>query len=108
MNIGTGQEITIANVVELIRKATGFAGEVRWQSNKPDGQPRRCLDVTLAFEKFGFRADTSLADGLKQTIGWYECNRKARRAQGEEQGANGEELRATSAKRQELGALRRS
>ncbi|HYJ86594.1 MAG TPA: GDP-L-fucose synthase [Pyrinomonadaceae bacterium] len=72
VNIGTGNEITIADLVALIVKLTGFEGEIRWQADKPDGQPRRSLDVSRAYEKFGFRATTSLADGLKQTIEWYE------------------------------------
>ena len=72
VNIGTGNEITIADLVTLIVKLTGFEGDIRWQADKPDGQPRRSLDVSRAFEKFGFRASTSLAEGLKQTIDWYE------------------------------------
>lgn len=73
VNIGTGREITIAALVDLIRSLTGYEGEVRWQSDKPDGQPRRCLDVTRAFEKFGFRATKPLEEGLKQTVEWYEA-----------------------------------
>lgn len=72
VNIGTGNEITIRDLVELIAQLTGFAGEVRWQGEKPDGQPRRSLDVSRAFEKFGFRAQTLLRQGLEQTIEWYE------------------------------------
>lgn len=72
VNIGAGREITIADLVDLIRKLTGFEGEVRWQGNRPDGQPRRSLDVTRAFEKFGFRAQTPFEKGLKQTIDWYQ------------------------------------
>jgi GDP-L-fucose synthase len=72
VNIGTGNEITIADLVGLIVQLTGFEGDIRWQSDKPDGQPRRSLDVSRAFEKFGFRAQTSLAYGLKQTVKWYE------------------------------------
>ncbi len=65
VNIGTGNEITIRDLVTLIVKLTGFEGEIRWQTDKPDGQPRRSLDVSRAFEEFGFRSQTSLADGLK-------------------------------------------
>ena len=72
VNIGTGNEITIRDLVELIAQLTGFAGEIRWQGEKPDGQPRRSLDVSRAFEKFGFRAQTQLHQGLEQTIEWYE------------------------------------
>lgn len=72
VNIGTGNEIRIADLVRLIAQLTGFEGEIRWQTDKPDGQPRRRLDVSRAYESFGFRARTSLAEGLKQTIEWYE------------------------------------
>jgi GDP-L-fucose synthase len=72
VNVGTGREITIAQLVDLIRNLTGFEGEVRWQGDKPDGQPRRCLDVTRAFEKFGFRASVPFEEGLKHTVKWYE------------------------------------
>lgn len=72
VNVGVGSEITIRDLVNLIAKLTGFKGEVRWQSDKPDGQPRRSLDVSRAFEKFGFRAQTSFEAGLRNTIEWYE------------------------------------
>jgi GDP-L-fucose synthase len=75
VNIGTGNEIRISELLDVIRRLTGFAGEVRWQTDKPDGQPRRRLDVSRAFEKFGFQAHTSFEDGLKRTIDWYESNR---------------------------------
>jgi GDP-L-fucose synthase len=75
VNIGTGFEIKISELLQLIARLTGFTGEIRWQSDKPDGQPRRRLDVSRAFEKFGFRAHTSLEDGLRQTIDWYESHR---------------------------------
>ncbi|HEY0376091.1 MAG TPA: GDP-L-fucose synthase [Pyrinomonadaceae bacterium] len=72
VNLGNGREVMIRDLVELIAELTGFAGEIRWQASRPDGQPRRRLDVTRAFEKFGFRAQTSLEDGLRRTIDWYE------------------------------------
>ncbi|HKQ51033.1 MAG TPA: NAD-dependent epimerase/dehydratase family protein, partial [Pyrinomonadaceae bacterium] len=72
VNLGSGREVMIREVVELIAELTGFRGEIRWQPSRPDGQPRRCLDVTRAHEKFGFRARTSLEDGLRRTISWYE------------------------------------
>ncbi|HVG33495.1 MAG TPA: GDP-L-fucose synthase [Pyrinomonadaceae bacterium] len=72
VNIGTGREIMIRELVELIARLTGFDGEIRWQTDRPNGQPRRGLDVTRALEKFGFRAQTSLEDGLSRTIRWYE------------------------------------
>jgi GDP-L-fucose synthase len=72
VNLGNGREVMIRELVELIAKLTGFEGEIRWQASRPDGQPRRRLDVTRALEKFGFRAQTSLEDGLRRTIDWYE------------------------------------
>jgi GDP-L-fucose synthase len=72
VNLGNGREVMIRDLVELIAKLTGFEGEIRWQASRPDGQPRRRLDVTRAFEKFGFQAQTSLEDGLRRTIDWYE------------------------------------
>ena len=72
VNIGTGNEIKISDLLHLIARLTSFDGEIRWQSDKPDGQPRRRLDVSRALEKFGFQAHTSLEDGLRRTIDWYE------------------------------------
>jgi GDP-L-fucose synthase len=72
VNLGTGQEVLIRDLVEMIARLTGFEGEIRWQKSKPDGQPRRRLDTTRAVEKFGFRAQTSFEEGLRQTIDWYE------------------------------------
>jgi GDP-L-fucose synthase len=72
VNLGNGREILIRDLVEMIARLSGFDGEIRWQKSKPDGQPRRQLDVTRAFEKFGFRAETSLEEGLRRTIDWYE------------------------------------
>lgn len=72
VNIGTGSEIRIAELVKLIADLSGFEGEIRWQTDKPDGQPRRSLDVSRAYEEFGFKAHTPLEDGLKQTVKWYE------------------------------------
>ena len=74
VNIGTGKEITIAALAEDIKKLTGFVGGIVWDTSKPDGQPRRRLDVTAAKEQFGFEARVSLADGLKQTVDWYKNN----------------------------------
>jgi GDP-L-fucose synthase len=72
VNIGSGSEIKISELVKLIARLTGFEGEIRWQTDKPDGQPRRSLDVSRAREKFGFCASTSFEDGLRRTIDWYE------------------------------------
>lgn len=71
VNLGTGQEISIRALVELIAEVTGFAGEIRWDPAKPDGQPRRALDTTRARERFGFTAATALREGLTRTIEWY-------------------------------------
>jgi GDP-L-fucose synthase len=75
VNIGSGFEITIKDLVEKIAKLTGFTGEIRWDSTKPDGQPRRCLDVSRAKERFGFEAKTTFDEGLKATIEWYQQHR---------------------------------
>jgi GDP-L-fucose synthase len=72
VNLGVGREITIRELVELIVRLTGFAGEVRWDASKPDGQPRRALDTSRARERFGFEARTSFEEGLRRTIDWYE------------------------------------
>ena len=71
VNIGSGMEITIRELVEKIVKLTGFSGEIVWDSSKPDGQPRRCLDVSKAKE-FGFEAETDFDEGLKETVEWYD------------------------------------
>jgi GDP-L-fucose synthase len=72
VNLGSGNEVLIKDLVETIARLTGFNGEIRWRSDRPDGQPRRQLDTSRAEEKFGFRAQTSLEEGLKRTIAWYE------------------------------------
>jgi GDP-L-fucose synthase len=72
VNLGTGQEIRIRDLVKTIARLTGYDGDIRWQEGKPDGQPRRQLDTTRALAQFGFRARTSLKDGLRRTINWYE------------------------------------
>jgi GDP-L-fucose synthase len=77
VNLGAGFEISIKDLVELIAKLTGFTGKIVWDSSKPDGQPRRCLDTTRAFEYFGFKAHTNFEEGLKKTIEWYKENREA-------------------------------
>ncbi|MED4585421.1 GDP-L-fucose synthase [Brevibacillus choshinensis] len=71
VNIGTGEEITIRVLAELIAEETGFVGEFRWDSEKPDGQPRRCLDVRKAKDYFGFESKVSLREGVRKTIQWY-------------------------------------
>jgi GDP-L-fucose synthase len=77
VNLGAGFEISIKDLVELIAKLTGFTGKIVWDSSKPDGQPRRCLDTSRAKEYFGFQAHTNFEEGLKKTIEWYKENREA-------------------------------
>lgn len=74
LNIGAGMEITIRDLVNLIAEIMNFKGEIRWDSTKPDGQPRRSLDVSNAYEKLGFKAQTTFRDGLEKTIDWYRKN----------------------------------
>ena len=71
MNIGTGKEITIKDLVTEIGEQMGYEGTIIWESDKPDGQPRRCLEVTRAKDRLGFEAKTDLQTGLKQTIEWF-------------------------------------
>lgn len=75
VNLGAGFEIKIKDLVELIVELTGFEGEIRWDTTKPDGQPRRCLDTTKAEREFGFRAKTDFREGLRKTIDWYKEQR---------------------------------
>ena len=74
VNIGTGQEMPIKNLAEKIAECIGYSGKIVWDRTKPDGQPRRCLDVTRAKEQFGFEATTSFDDGIKRTVDWYINN----------------------------------
>ncbi|MEG3436759.1 GDP-L-fucose synthase [Pannus brasiliensis CCIBt3594] len=74
VNLGTNYEISIKDLVELICDLMAFEGEIVWETDKPNGQPRRCLDTTRAREKFGFTAATEFKDGLRQTIEWYRQN----------------------------------
>lgn len=71
VNIGAGRETSIKDLVGIIRKYTGFTGEVDWDTSKPDGQPRRCLVTSRAKEEFGFEAEVPFDEGLKRTIAWY-------------------------------------
>jgi GDP-L-fucose synthase len=71
VNVGSGQEISIRELTELIAQLTGFRGRIEWDSSKPDGQPRRSLDTSRAAQLFGFRASTSFEQGLRETIEWY-------------------------------------
>ena len=76
VNLGTGSEISIRDLSQHIAELTGFDGNFIWHSDQPDGQPRRCLDVSRAERLFGFKANTSLSKGLKLTIEWYRKHRK--------------------------------
>jgi GDP-L-fucose synthase len=72
VNLGSGSEISIKELVELIAELTGFRGRLVWDTTKPDGQPRRCLDTSRAEQAFGFRARTDFREGLQRTIAWYQ------------------------------------
>lgn len=76
VNLGSGREITIRDLADQIRELCGYRGELRWDATKPDGQPRRCLDTSRATDRFGWTAKTEFADGLRETIAWYEQARK--------------------------------
>jgi GDP-L-fucose synthase len=75
VNIGPGFEISIKDLVTLIAELTDFKGRITWDPAKPDGQPRRMLDTTRAFQEFGFKAKTGFREGLKKTIDWYRADR---------------------------------
>ena len=76
VNIGSGFEISIKDLVEKIAGMTGFKGELVWDTSKPNGQPRRALDTSRAKEEFGFEARTDFDEGLQKTIDWYRINRR--------------------------------
>ena len=76
INLGSGREISIKELAELIAEVSGFEGRLNWDASKPDGQPRRRLDVTRAKERFGFEAKTTLEDGLRATVDWYTAHRE--------------------------------
>jgi GDP-L-fucose synthase len=74
INLGSGREITIRDLTELVARLSRFDGKIIWDPSQPDGQPRRCLDVSRAHESIGFTAGTSLEEGLAKTIAWFESN----------------------------------
>lgn len=78
MNLGSAREITIRDLTHLVAKLAGFQGEIVWDTTKPDGQPRRCLDVKRSQFEIGFTAGTKLEDGLRTTIRWYESHRSGK------------------------------
>jgi GDP-L-fucose synthase len=71
INLGTGHEISIGDLATLVAEISGYDGQIVWDTSKPSGQPRRCLDVSRAEELFGFRAGTPFREGLAQTVSWY-------------------------------------
>lgn len=75
VNLGSGREITMKDLAELIRGLTGGNAQIEWDASMPNGQPRRCLDTSRAQEAFGWHAETRLEDGLKQTIAWWQAQR---------------------------------
>jgi GDP-L-fucose synthase len=75
VNLGTDEELPIRDLVRLIAEATGFTGEIRWDTSKPDGQPRRRVDPGRAASAFGFKAEVGFADGLRRTVDWYLAHR---------------------------------
>jgi len=75
VNLGTHEEISIRDLAELIQRETGFEGELRWLTDKPNGQPRRCLDTRRAKERFGWEARIPFVEGVRETIAWYESVR---------------------------------
>lgn len=79
VNLGSGEEITIRELAQLISELCGFKGRIEWDSTQPDGQPRRCLDIQRARREFGFSASTGLRSGLRETIEWYENVRREKR-----------------------------
>lgn len=76
VNLGSGEEISIKDLAELIVELTGFEGSIRWDTSKPDGQPRRRLDTSRAERAFGFKASTPFREGLRRTIEWYLRHRQ--------------------------------
>ena len=80
INLGTGKEIKIRELIHLIASLTGFAGEIEWDARQPDGQPRRCLDTSRAQELLGWHAQIGFEEGLKRTIDWYRTHSLGRAA----------------------------
>lgn len=79
VNIGSGSEIAIAQLATLISRLSGFKGRIVWDTSQPDGQPRRCLDVSKAEELFGFRAQIPFEEGLRETVEWWQATPQARK-----------------------------
>jgi GDP-L-fucose synthase len=77
VNLGSGSEISVKDLVQTLARLTGFAGRIKWDSSKPDGQPRRQLDTSRAEREFGFKAKFSFEEGLRKTIEWYVSARNS-------------------------------
>lgn len=77
VNLGSGREISIHDLAQVVAKYTGFEGEIRWDASKPNGQPRRCLDTSRAREAFGFSARIDLEEGLRRTVEWLAAQPRA-------------------------------
>lgn len=75
VNLGTGEELSIRELAEIIATETGFTGDIVWDTTKPNGQPRRCLDVSRAKQLFGFEAAHRFRDGIRSTVAWYQSQR---------------------------------
>jgi len=75
VNIGSACEISIRDLVETIAREVGFTGTIRWDTSQPNGQPRRKLNTSRAFDAFGFRSATDFETGLRKTIAWYREQR---------------------------------
>ncbi len=71
VNLGSGREVSIKELTELVARETGFRGRISWDTSKPNGQPRRCLDTSRAADLFGWRAQTGFEEGLRETVRWY-------------------------------------
>ncbi len=80
VNLGSGMEISIRDLADKVAKLVGFRGRIVWDTTQPNGQPRRCLDVSCSGREFGFRAKTSFEDGLQRTVAWYLANRSTIRS----------------------------
>jgi len=76
VNLGTGEEIAIHQLAQMIATEVGFTGDIVWDSTKPNGQPRRCIDVSRAEQLFGFRAAHSFREGISKTVAWFMAHRK--------------------------------
>lgn len=76
VNLGSGKEISIRDLIELVADLTGFEGKILWDTSKPDGQPRRCLDTSKVERHFAFRAKMPFEEGLRRTVEWYRAHRE--------------------------------